>query len=110
MMRVVSGEGQWGTEEHVFNRILTHNSHAQLKLVFQQYKEVSGGRCIEEALRGELSGDLLEGLLAIGEIVVQCYSCGSIDSMSCVGSGVRAGQAAVLRAQTAPCHGGHGHR
>ncbi|KAF4517730.1 hypothetical protein B566_EDAN002935 [Ephemera danica] len=55
-----AGEAKWGTDEHVFNRILTHDSHAQLKLVFQQYKEVSGGRCIEEALRNEISGELLE--------------------------------------------------
>jgi annexin A7/11 len=66
MYFLFTGEGQWGTEEHVFNRILTHSSHAQLKIVFQQYKEVSGGRCIEEALRNEISGDLLDGLLAIG--------------------------------------------
>lgn len=62
-----AGEGKWGTDEEVFNRILAHDSYGQLKIVFQQYKEVSGGRCIEEALRNEISGPLLEGLLGIGE-------------------------------------------
>ncbi|CAB3362319.1 Hypothetical predicted protein [Cloeon dipterum] len=64
-----AGEGKWGTDEEVFNKVFTHSSHAQLRLVFQEYKNVSGGKCIEESLRSELSGELLDGIMAIVECV-----------------------------------------
>ncbi|GLH02924.1 Annexin [Gryllus bimaculatus] len=63
-----SGEFKIGTDEAVFNRILAHESFPQLKLIFEAYKEVSG-RTIEQALRDEISGELLEALLAIVENV-----------------------------------------
>jgi len=50
----------------VFNKIFTHSSHGQLRLIFQEYKNVSGGKCIEESLRSELSGEMLDGLMTIG--------------------------------------------
>jgi annexin A7/11 len=58
-----------GTDEQVFNRILAHESFPQLKLIFEEYKNVSG-RTIEQALQAELSGELLEAMLAIGEFVL----------------------------------------
>jgi annexin A7/11 len=61
-----TGEGKWGTDEEVFNKVFSHSSQGQLKLVFQEYKNVSGGRCIEEALRSELDGEMLEGIMTIG--------------------------------------------
>ncbi|XP_065341737.1 annexin B10-like isoform X1 [Cloeon dipterum] len=64
-----AGEGKWGTDEEVFNKVFTHSSHAQLRLVFQEYKSISGGKCIEESLRSELSGELLDGIMAIVECV-----------------------------------------
>lgn len=62
-----------GTDEEVFNRILAHESFPQLKLIFDEYKNVSG-RTIEQALQAELSGELLEAMLAIGEFVVSNMS------------------------------------
>jgi len=63
---LITGEGKWGTDEEVFNKVFSHSSQGQLKLVFQEYKNVSGGRCIEEALRSELGGEMLEGIMTIG--------------------------------------------
>ncbi|XP_065213025.1 annexin B10-like isoform X2 [Planococcus citri] len=63
-----AGEGTIGTKEEVFNRILSHESYDQLKLVFEKYKAVSG-HTIEQALNSELSGDLKTAMLAIVECV-----------------------------------------
>lgn len=60
-----AGEGRLGTEESTFSKILVHENFEQLNEIFEQYKEVSGNT-IEQALRHELSGDYLEGLLAVG--------------------------------------------
>lgn len=65
-MLISTGEGMSGTKEEVFNKILAHESYDQLKLVFEKYKAVSG-HTIEQALRSELSGDLKNAMLAIGE-------------------------------------------
>ena len=54
----------------MFNRILCTLSFAQLRLVFEEYKNVSKGKTIEQAIKAELSGDLRDGMLAI----VQCAS------------------------------------
>lgn len=63
-----AGVGKMGTDEHVFNKIFAHDSFAQLKLVFDEYKALTG-KTIEQALKAELSGDLLEAMLAIVECV-----------------------------------------
>jgi annexin A7/11 len=60
------GELRFGTDEEVFNRIMARESFDQLRLIFEEYKKVSG-RTIKQALEAELSGELLEGILAIGE-------------------------------------------
>lgn len=58
-----------GTDEEVFSRIMAHESFHQLKIIFEEYKNVSG-RTIEQALEAELSGELLEAMLAIGNFVL----------------------------------------
>lgn len=55
-----------GTDEEVFYKILAHNSFSQLKLMFEEYKDISG-KTIEQALKSELDGELLDAMLAIGE-------------------------------------------
>lgn len=57
-----------GTDEEVFNRIFSHSSFAQLRLVFEAYKNLTG-KTIEQALQSEMDGSILEGLLAIVECV-----------------------------------------
>ncbi|XP_063705003.1 annexin B10 [Culicoides brevitarsis] len=63
-----AGEGKLGTDEEVFNRVFAHASFAQLRLVFEEYKNITG-RTIEQALNDEVGGDLAEALNAIVECV-----------------------------------------
>lgn len=63
-----AGEGKLGTDEEVFNRIFAHSSFAQLRLVFEEYKNLNG-RTIEQALNDEIGGDLAVALNAIVECV-----------------------------------------
>lgn len=63
-----AGEAKLGTDEEVFNRILAHDSFAQLRLVFEEYKSLTG-QTIEQALKHELGGELLEAMNAIVECV-----------------------------------------
>lgn len=62
-----AGEAKLGTDEEVFNRIMAHASFAQLKLIFEEYKNLSG-QTIEQAIKHELGGELKEAMLAIGKI------------------------------------------
>ena len=64
-VNIFLGEYKVGTDEAVFNRILARESFPQLHLIFEQYKEIAG-KTIEQALKNELSGDLLEAMLALG--------------------------------------------
>lgn len=63
-----AGEGKLGTDEEVFNRILANDSFDQLRLVFEEYKNLSG-MTIEQALKHEMDGELLEAMSAIVECV-----------------------------------------
>ncbi|XP_034231117.1 annexin B10 isoform X2 [Thrips palmi] len=63
-----AGEGKLGTDEEVFNRILAHESFDQLRLIFEEYKNVSG-RTIQQAIRDELGGELKEAISTIVECV-----------------------------------------
>lgn len=63
-----AGEGKLGTDEEVFNRIFAHASFAQLRLVFEEYKNITG-RTIEQALNDEIGGELADALNAIVECV-----------------------------------------
>lgn len=62
-----AGVKKWGTDESMFNRILCSLSHAQLRLIFQEYENLTG-KSMESAIGSEFSGDIKAGLLAI----VQC--------------------------------------
>ncbi|EEB14448.1 Annexin-B10, putative [Pediculus humanus corporis] len=63
-----SGEGKLGTDEEVFNKIFAHESFPQLRLIFEEYKNI-GGRTIEQAIKNELSGNMKEAMLATVECV-----------------------------------------
>jgi hypothetical protein len=55
----------WGTDEAVFNSILVSQSYPQLRAVFDQYAKVAK-KDIEDSIKSEMSGDLEDGMLAIG--------------------------------------------
>lgn len=59
-----AGEQKWGTDEAQFIYILGSRSKQHLKLVFDEYKKISGKE-IEKSIEGELSGDFEKLMLAV---------------------------------------------
>ena len=60
-----AGVGRLGTEESEFIRMLAAESYEQLRAMFDAY-ERKYGETMEKSLAKELSGDFLDGMLAIG--------------------------------------------
>ncbi|XP_063703955.1 annexin B10-like [Culicoides brevitarsis] len=61
-----AGEKKLGTDEAVFTKLFAQSSFEHLRLVFEEYKAVSGNT-IEQALKHEMSGDLKKALGTIVE-------------------------------------------
>ncbi|XP_057583486.1 annexin A3 isoform X3 [Hippopotamus amphibius kiboko] len=59
-----AGENRWGTDEDTFTDILCLRSFPQLKLTFDEYRNISQ-KDIEDSIKGELSGHFEDLLLAI---------------------------------------------
>ncbi|XP_007165654.1 annexin A3 isoform X2 [Balaenoptera acutorostrata] len=59
-----AGENKWGTDEDTFTEILCLRSFPQLKLTFDEYRNISQ-KDIEDSIKGELSGHFEDLLLAI---------------------------------------------
>ena len=54
-----------GTDESTFNAVLCQRSFSQLAATFREYESVTG-HPFEKAIKNEFSGDIKDGLLAIG--------------------------------------------
>lgn len=65
--QLLVGEGRIGTDENVFVDVFGFAAQCrrQTSEMFQMYKKISG-KTIEQALKSEMSGDLLHGLKDIG--------------------------------------------
>lgn len=63
-----AGEKKLGTDEAVFNRILASKSEAHIRAVINEYSNVAGND-FEDALKSELSGDVLKSYMAITQCV-----------------------------------------
>lgn len=59
------GELQLGTDESTFNAVLCQRSYPQLTHTFEEYHRITG-HDFTKAIENEFSGDIKEGLLAIG--------------------------------------------
>jgi annexin A7/11 len=59
-----AGEGKFGTDESKFNQILAARSFSHLRVVFAEYKNISG-HTMQKAIGREFSGDIEKGLLAL---------------------------------------------
>lgn len=60
-----AGVKKWGTDEATFNAIMCAENFAQLQAVFAEYKKLAG-HDMEEAIKKEFSGDVQDGLSAVG--------------------------------------------
>lgn len=72
-----AGEAKLGTDEEVFNRIMAHASFPQLRLIFDEYKELSG-QTIEQAIKHEMADELHEAMMAIGMDRIEMEICNSL--------------------------------
>jgi len=59
-----AGEGKLGTDEEAFTTLLAHQSFYQLKLVFDEYANISG-KTFQQAVENELGGELKEAIMTI---------------------------------------------
>lgn len=59
-----AGEKKWGTDEDKFIEVLCLRSFPQLRLTFDEYKNICN-KTIEESIEGEMSGHLEDLLIAI---------------------------------------------
>jgi len=78
-----AGIGQIGTDESVFNRILCSQNHNQLRLVFHEYKKMTG-QSIIKTIKREFSGNLRNGLLAVAKIVINPASYFAQELQACM--------------------------
>ncbi|XP_021951892.1 annexin B10 [Folsomia candida] len=60
----VAERNAWSTERKIFMRLLTHEPVEQLRVIFDEYRRMSG-QSMQEAIQTEFSGDLRNAMLTI---------------------------------------------
>ena len=65
-----AGPRKWGTDEQTFTAIFSLKSQPQLRVTFEEFRKLTG-RDMEPVIRSEMSGDLMNTFLAIGEDINQ---------------------------------------
>lgn len=63
-----AGAGMVGTDENVFTKIFTNRSHEQLKLIFEEYRKLSG-KSIFQTIQKEMSGYTMTAFLALAKYI-----------------------------------------
>ena len=53
-----AGEGQWGTDEDVFKKLFALRSPAELALIEAEYRKITGGHELANAIKSEFSSDI----------------------------------------------------
>jgi len=64
-----AGEGQWGTDEKIFNNIFANRSFKQLRLMFLCYRQLAN-KLIFEAIEKEMSGTLKSAFLTLSQYMM----------------------------------------
>jgi annexin A7/11 len=59
-----AGVGRMGTDESEFNRILCLRNYEQIKLIAQEYQNLTGNT-LEKDIKKEFSGDVEDGMVAV---------------------------------------------
>ena len=59
-----AGEGKWGTDSSVFNKIFTNSSPAEIACIAREYNKISG-HTILDAIKKEFSGNTKKCLISI---------------------------------------------
>lgn len=70
---IKAGEDRWETESGTFMKLMAQRSFPHLQLVFIEYKSVSGGQDILNAMKQESSRDYFKLLSVLGEILFCLY-------------------------------------
>lgn len=60
----LAGKAKFNTDESTFNRIVCQRNYEQLKVIFQEYRNIAG-HSLERAIKKECSADVEIGLKAI---------------------------------------------
>jgi len=62
-----AGEKKWGTDEAAFNLVMASRNFNQLRATFDAYQRIAN-RDITKSLKSEMSGDVLDGMLALVQL------------------------------------------
>ena len=67
-----AGEGRWGTDESVFNKIFSLRSSYEIEVIARHYLQISG-HSLMQAIENEFSGDILKLLRAIMKVMINAH-------------------------------------